>query len=522
MKNKKIPYIGKDHNNIKTLFVDNEAFMVLGGEIHNSSASGNSYMNSMVWPYLKGLNLNTVIVPVYWEAVEKIKGQYDFTIPKKTVERARIEDLKIVFLWFGLWKNGESTYIPGWMKRDNETYFSCCYQSGKSSQTISPLCSAAVSEDKKAFVKFMEFIKEIDSGTHTVIMVQLENEIGFLGSDNDYSEAALAARKERIPKMLEELYSTNGSWQEAFGSNSGDYFMTWHFASAIEEIAAAGKKIYPIPVYINAWLDLFPFRPGTYPTGGPVAKMLPLWSEIAKSLDFFAPDIYDSDFDGICEAYSRGGNPLFIPEARRDKVTASNVFQAFAKYHAIGFSPFGIEDFLNQEAIEPMEEEQLKALNIDTLAFYPEGTGHCLSEAYSILKNIKKLYFEKRECISGFRKANEHQKGCIVPFPEFDVILTYLSSGSRDTGSAGMIIRLSSLEFYIIGCNTAISLLSKPGSNKYVVIESMEEGCFKDSAFIVNRVLNGDELRLNRLGDIPSVLKLKAVVYSYKGQEVNI
>lgn len=522
MKITKMPYIGNDGSNIKTLFVDGKAFMILGGEIHNSSASGISYMNSMVWPYLKELHMNTVLVPVYWEAVEEVKGQYDFSIPKKILERARTEGLKVIFLWFGLWKNGESTYIPGWMKQDRGTYFNCCYRNGQSSQTISPLCREAVSEDKKAFAKFMEFIKEEDSDSHTVIMVQLENEIGFLGSDNDYSEAALAARGKRIPKVLRELYGRDGSWQEAFGSNCGDYFMTWYFALAIEEIASAGKKIYPLPIYTNAWLELFPFRPGTYPTGGPIAKMLPLWSEIAKSLDLFAPDIYDSDFDGICESYSKEGNPLFIPEARRDRVTASNVFQAFAQYHAIGFSPFGIEDFLNQEVIEPIDEEQLRTLNIDVLAFHPEGTGSRLAKAYAILKNIRELYFEQRSRISGFRKANEHQKGCVVPFWEFDVILSYLSSGPGDSGSAGMIIRLSSLEFYVIGCNTAVSLMPKSGSGKNVFIERLEEGSFKDSIFITNRVLNGDELRLCRLTDMPSVLKIKAVVCSCKNQEVRI
>lgn len=507
-----MPQIALDAHHIKTLYVDGKEFMILGGEIHNSSASSVGYMERKVWPFLKGLNMNTVIAPVYWETVESVRGEFDFSLVRQIVERARQEELKVIFLWFGLWKNGESTYIPGWMKQDEKTYFKCRFRDGRISTTISPFCREAVKEDRRAFVRLMDFIKAIDAQQHTVIMIQLENEIGFLGSDNDYSSCAREQYTKAIPAALAKQYNVQGTWQEAFGEQAVDYFLTWYFALAIEEIAAAGKAVYPLPIYINAWLELFPFRPGTYPTGGPIARMLPLWEALARSVDVFAPDIYASDFDAICNAYARDGNPLLIPEARRDKVTASNALYAFAEYKALGFSPFGVEDFLDPQANPPVDSQQLSGLNIDALAFCPTGTGAYLKETYWILQNIRELYFSQRDLVMGFLKENEHQKGRVIAFPQFDLVLTYQTKGLGDTGSAGMIIPISDFEFFIIGCNTSISVMPKIGLDQTACIERMEEGWFENSVFQTRRILNGDELRLCRLEAMPSVLKIKVLV----------
>src|SRR5262249_2887642 len=61
------------------LIVDGKPFLVLGGELGNSSSSSLEYMRP-VWPKLVALNLNTVLAPVYWELIEPVEGKFDFTL----------------------------------------------------------------------------------------------------------------------------------------------------------------------------------------------------------------------------------------------------------------------------------------------------------------------------------------------------------------------------------------------------------------------------------------------------------
>ena len=68
-----IPQIRND-NGIPTLYVKGEPFFVLGGEIHNSSASSLEYMERHVWSNLEGLNMNSLIVPLYWETMNRRKA----------------------------------------------------------------------------------------------------------------------------------------------------------------------------------------------------------------------------------------------------------------------------------------------------------------------------------------------------------------------------------------------------------------------------------------------------------------
>lgn len=187
---KKTIEIKKDEKGFGTLYVNDEPFLILGGELHNSSSSNLQYMEKQVWPRLKELNLNTVLLPVAWENIEKEEGVYDFSLLEELIFQARREKMKLILLWFGLWKNGESTYVPGWVKRDSGRFFRARYKGGELSQTISPLCKNAVKADARAFTVFMKKLKDIDAESQTVLMVQVENEIGFLKSDRDYSKEA--------------------------------------------------------------------------------------------------------------------------------------------------------------------------------------------------------------------------------------------------------------------------------------------------------------------------------------------
>lgn len=207
-----LPYIEKK-DGLHTLYVDGRPYIALGGEIHNSSSSNLEYMEVQVWPNLREMHLNTVIIPVYWELIEPAEGSFDFQIVDGLIAQARREQVRLVFLWFGLWKNGVSDYVPAWVKRDYQRFFRACYVGGVASDTISPLCEAAVKADAKAFGGLLKHLKEVDGDTNTIIMVQIENEIGFLKSERDFSETANAAFSRLVPKVVEKSFGSGGDWE---------------------------------------------------------------------------------------------------------------------------------------------------------------------------------------------------------------------------------------------------------------------------------------------------------------------
>ena len=143
-------------------------------------------------------------------------------------------------------------YVPGWMKRDPETYFRAEKVNTERMTTISPLCKAAVERDRLAFTALMRRIRELDETENTVIVMQVENEIGLLGTDRDYSAAANEAFFAPIPEKLAAVLGQTGSWEQVSGENAGECFMAWHFASAVETIAASGKAACDLPCYANA------------------------------------------------------------------------------------------------------------------------------------------------------------------------------------------------------------------------------------------------------------------------------
>ena len=66
------------HGSTQQLIVDGKPFLILGGELGNSSASSAEYMRPH-WPRLKAMNLNTVLAPVEWDLIEPIEGKFDWT-----------------------------------------------------------------------------------------------------------------------------------------------------------------------------------------------------------------------------------------------------------------------------------------------------------------------------------------------------------------------------------------------------------------------------------------------------------
>ncbi|HEY2349361.1 MAG TPA: beta-galactosidase, partial [Puia sp.] len=340
-----IPHLEKQ-GTASRLVVDGKPMLLLCGELHNSSTGGLDYMRP-IWKCMSEKNLNSVIAAVSWELVEPAEGSFDFTLVDSTIAGARAANLKLILIWFASWKNGGSIYMPAWVKKDDKKYPRVKDRSGKSLEILSTFGEATMKADARAFAALMHHIKETDSKYQTVIMMQVENEMGILdnpgspgNAPRDFSPAAETAFHAEVPVTLmnylerhkdslypelkkvwaDNGYKKSGSWEELFGKSSlksdqkdwksfsyytEELFSAWNYANYAGQVAEAGKKEYPISMYVNAWLKQpFSYIPGKYPSGGPLPQVIDIWRAAAPSIDFIAPDIYTDEFVWVCHEYT--------------------------------------------------------------------------------------------------------------------------------------------------------------------------------------------------------------------------
>ena len=205
------------------------------------------------------MGLNTVLVPAYWDLIEPAEGSFDFTLIDKAIGQARVNGLKVVFLWFGAWKNSMSCYAPLWFKKDDRKYPRAYTKAGKPLEIACSFSDNVLQADNRTFGRLMEHIAAVDSKEHTVVMVQIENEIGMLEDARDHSEAANARFNAPVPGALmsylhknkktlhpgmaekweKQGYKTKGNLQDIFGDDlyTDEIFMAWSYAQYVEKLA---------------------------------------------------------------------------------------------------------------------------------------------------------------------------------------------------------------------------------------------------------------------------------------------
>lgn len=517
--------------------IDGKPFVMFTGELHNSTSTSESYMKQIgVWEQMKKGNFNTVIASASWNVVEPQPGQYDFTSVDHVIKNARANNMKVVMIWFASWKNGNSTYAPSYIKRNPKKYPLVQKEDGSYLNVLSTFGEEAMKADKAAFVALMKHIKEVDPD-HTVIMMQVENEMGILGSIRDYSPAAQKAWKGQVPadltayltvhkgKLYPELekvwaangQKTKGTWEEVFGksySNSDNYldfpeyteeiFQAYYYGKYVGEIVAAGKEAHNIPMYVNNWLRQPGMaHPGQYPSGSPLPEVIDVWRAAAPQVDFTAPDIYINEYEWVLSEFARSQNPIFIPECKGDVAKA---LYAYGEYDALGFAPFGF-DGPKQGGLSVSDED------FDNLG-----------KAYGILGQIQPMLVANygSDKMRGALITDEHPS---VELPMGDYILTFTSSMRRrafnygqgaeqlaaenaalaaqakKAQSGALVIQTSADEFYIVGINVSVNFKHKDAKKTgSVMTDLIEEGTFKDGKWVPGRNLNGDENRVSISG----------------------
>ena len=230
-----IPHLQKQ-GTATQLVVDGQPFLARAAELNNSSASSLAYMKPL-WPQLVAAHINTVLATVSWELIEPQEGKFDFSLVDGLLKDARANDLHLVILWFASWKNGKSNYQPLWVKTNQERFPLACSEDGKSMPILTTLSVANRDADARAFAALMRHLREVDGKKHTVLMIQVENEVGILGDTRDYSPVAnqsfagpvpkelmdcLLAHKDSLVPEFRDVWAANGfktagTWTEVFG-----------------------------------------------------------------------------------------------------------------------------------------------------------------------------------------------------------------------------------------------------------------------------------------------------------------
>ena len=367
------------HSQATQLEVGGKPFLVLGGELSNSASSSADYM-APIWPRLQSMGLNAVLAPISWQQLEPTENRFDYSQVDFLIDGARKHDLKLVLLWFGAWKNSMSTYVPSWVKRDQRRFPRAQLADGSSVEILSALSPQLLAADSRAFAALLAHLRQVDGDQDTVLMIQVENEIGMLPTARDHSAAAnaafagpvptellryLAAHQSALAPQLHEQRSS-GTWQQVFGRSAAteEIFTAWTYARYVDALTRAGKRAYDLPMYVNAALNRPAAQPGDYPSGGPIPHLIDVWKAGAPSLDLIAPDIYFPDFSELVARYDRPDNVLFIPEAGRASIATlmADSLLAFGEHRAIGFSPFSVDTFGETEAATVRQAYAILAL----------------------------------------------------------------------------------------------------------------------------------------------------------------
>lgn len=536
----KMPHLRKTKNS-QQLIVNGEPFMMLAGELHNSSLSSAEYM-STVWPTMREMNINTLLGSVTWEMIEPEEGHFDFSELDKVILGAREHDMHLVLLWFGSFKNALSTYVPGWVKKDINRFPRVHILDGdrklKTIELISPFNSKAWEADSKAFATLMRHLRDFDGDHSTVLMVQVENETGLLGDSRDRSRGADVAFSKPVPSDLltylskqEQLHPmfekrwpefrtathNNNDWESVFGKGiaAEEMFMADAFARYVGHVAAAGKKEYNIPLYTNCWLNFddpsvldlegIPLGEGTptvagggakagvYPSGGPVPHALDIWNfhtVDATKLDFLAPDLYLHDYDWVCQQYRYKNNPLFIPEQKADAFGVRRTWLAYGTYGALGCSPFGID------TVEMDPEE---------LVFWRRSNGLL----HSMRTTILSVQAERPDDMFGFYfdelKDGKPPGSWRKTFGDMEVIINRSFVFGKPGPGYGIVIHQGNGKFLLIGSGFQTTFRStKPNSTFTGILRSEEKMVDVDGKLSTLRTMNGDETRSGEFFMMPT------------------
>lgn len=468
------------------LHVDGAPYLLLGMQLNNSSGFPAEFRR--LGPAIARSHANTVMAPIGWETVEPEEGRFDWAVVDGLIAEARVQNVRLVLLWFGTWKNGNMSYVPSWVKRDVQRFPRVMTAEGRPIEVLSPIAATSRDADARAFAALMGHLQAVDAARGTVIMVQVQNEAGTLGADRDHSPAAEALFRAQVPADM--IGAKPGDWTANYAERAPEAFMAYHTARYVGAVAAAGKAAYALPLYVNVWPREQPglLRPGdSSPSGGAVSWLLPQWRALAPAIDVIGVDNYDTNvapYTEIARAYDAPGNPLFVPETGGSMAHARQAFWTVAQPHAIGIGKFGIgPDFGMKDG---KEAEEPIALD------------------YRLLRDVAPILLPIRDA-GRVRVAIEQDGMANVPmgFAGMDLVARFGAvrdgyGGPRGQGNADLSGRVIAAQvaadrYLLTGAAANLKFALPLGQDGSVQLVRVEEGHVEAGRFVRDRLLNGDE-----------------------------
>lgn len=526
--NNDMPHIC-DMNGTLTLMVEGKPFLMMGGEVHNSTSSSISWMER-AWDKASELGLNTLLVPVTWELVEPEEGTFDFSMIDALIDQARERGGHLVPLWFGAWKNASCTYAPAWVKRDTKRFWRAEAVRGAHklvlhdfydmpNTTLSAFCAATREADAHAFARLMHHIREYDEGQWTVLAAQVENECGLMGAARDHCDAAETSFAQDVPKGLISFLrehvdglapdiaealaagAGSGSWSAVFGPCAEELFQTYHTAAYVEAVASAGRTAYALPLFCNAWLDKGK-RPGLFPTGGPNARVMEIWRWAAQSIDVCSPDIYVRTFCDVCDSYRKLGNALLIPETATHAHVAPRLAWSIAHHHSLCFSPFGFE-----EMGEPFSDDIGMLFGMDT-SDPALRTPQDPATYAAVAKAMTGLFAAAGGYGALDAVIEEQGRKQALDLGRWELDVTF-----GDAPGVVAALPVTEDEAYILAMGASFDPRSKDAELPFVDLLACEDGSFVNGTWVRDRRLNGDEVMSLRAAE-PTLLRIKVLCYA--------
>lgn len=493
------------------LFKKNERpFFSIGAQTSNSS-SAQAELVARDCRAAQKMGMNTLAAAVTWELLEPNEGVYSFDQIDMLIRTTEEYGLCLVVLWFGTWKNGNSHYVPGWLKKDRKRFCWAVTADGTPVRTLSPHCEATWQADKTAFLALCRHITETDI-KGTVIAIQIENEPGLIGTMRDYSENATALYNAPVPSEVEALMKKSGTWEDVYGFYAPEYFTAYHIARYIDGIALAAREVTALPFYVNTWLqEMHNQVPGIdYPSGGPVSRTFPLFKMATPHIEALAPDIYLQEFqtvEALHQTYSSMGNPYYLPETLFSGLAMVNAIRGIVKYGLCGVHVFGIDMVIDeQENIRPVAQGAVAGAKILS-AMRPlieKDQGSPRLFAVGQYDGASEQYIDFGNYIGSVRFKKDLGDWMKKPGSGLDALL----GKPAPIRGMGLIWYNGTNEFYMAGTGWRLMLFPKTNSirttnathsddflnQRSQAFLTVEEGVFdEDGVFCPNFRRNGDE-----------------------------